>query len=51
MLNLVFGRHFGFAKCLGLGGVKGGEEEAGKRKKKRLPARPVISGNTLLKFM
>ena len=23
MLNLVFGRHFGFAKCQGLGGVKG----------------------------
>ena len=43
MLNLVFGRHFGFAKCGGLGRVKGvettGREMTGTRNKKRLPAR------------
>ena len=33
MLDLVFGRHFGFPKCRELGGVKGvgrGREEKGK---------------------
>ena len=38
MLNLVVGRHFVLAKCRRAGRSERGGEEAGKRKKKRLPA-------------